>query len=171
MLQENSQFTGRQVELAELKPFLGKKTSIQKRRVTSTHLPALPGWETIMGLQFENLVVNNRHELYRVLNIKPEDVVYDNPYFQMKTKRQQGCQIDFLIQTRINTLYIIEIKFSKNAIGRGVIDEVQEKIKRIGLPKNMVCLPILVHVNGVSEQVISENYFNSIISFGQFLHN
>jgi len=154
-----------------LKYIQPKKTQIQNKRIAAMQLSAVPGWESIMGLQFENLVVNNRHELYRVLGIKPENVIYDNPYFQNQTKRQHGCQIDFLIQTTINTLYIIEIKFSKKPIGRSVIDAVKEKINRISLPKNMVCLPILIHVNGVSEQVIDENYFHSIIEFGQFLRD
>jgi len=152
-----------------LKYILPKKVHIEKKRISSIHLSVLPGWDTIMGLQFENLIVNNRHELYKALSIKPEDVVYDNPYFQKKTKQQQGCQIDFLIQTRLNTLYVIEIKFSKSSIGRGVIDAVKEKIARINLPKNMVCIPILIHVNGVSKPVVAENYFYSVIDFGKLI--
>ena len=148
-----------------LKYILPNKAHIEKKRIVST----LPAWESIMGLQFENLIVNNRHELYGVLNIRSEDVIYDNPYFQRKTKKKQGCQIDFMIQTRLNTIYVIEIKFSKNPIGRNVIDAVKEKINRICLPKNRVCLPVLIHVNGVSENLIAENYFHSIIEFGRFL--
>ena len=118
-----------------LKYIQPKLTQIKNKRIAVTELSAAPDWESIMGLQFENLVVNNRHELYRVLGIKPNDVVYDNPYFQNKTKRQQGCQIDFLIQTRINMLYVMEIKFSKNTIGRSVIDDVREKINELICPR------------------------------------
>lgn len=152
-----------------LKYIMPKMQHIQKNRVSSMQLSALSGWETIMGLQFENLVVNNRHELYQALNLRPEDVVYDNPYFQMPTKRQQGCQIDFLIQTKINTLYIIEIKFSKNPIGKQVIDEVKEKISCLNLPKGRVCLPVLIHVNGVSSNVVDEDYFYAIVDFGRLI--
>ncbi len=152
-----------------LKYILPKKPDIEKNRVQSFQLSSLSGWETIMGLQFENLVVNNRHELYSALNIKPEDVVYDNPYFQNKTKKQDGCQIDFLIQTKINILYVVEVRFSKNHIGSKVISDVKEKIQNINLPKNMVCLPVLVHVNGVSEQVLNGSYFHAIIDFGDYL--
>jgi uncharacterized protein len=152
-----------------LKYILPKKTAIEKNRIESIQLAALPGWETIMGLQFENLVVNNRHELYKALNIKTEDVVFDNPYFQNKTKKQQGCQIDYIIQTKINILYVIEIKFSKNPVAYKVINDMKEKIQRIYLPRNMICLPVLVHVNGVTEEVLNENYFYTIIDFGRFL--
>ena len=33
----------------------------------------------------------------------------------------------------------------------------------------MVCIPVLIHVNGVSDQLMAENYFYSIIDFGSFL--
>lgn len=153
-----------------LKYILPRKPQIENKRISSIRLSDISGWETIMGLQFENLVANNRHELYPLLNINPEDVLYDNPYFQRKTKRQEGCQIDFLIQTRMNALYVVEIKFSKNAIGRSVIDSVKDKINKITLPKNRVCLPVLIHVNGVSDNLIAENYFHSIINFGELIN-
>ncbi|OGV51020.1 MAG: ATPase [Legionellales bacterium RIFCSPHIGHO2_12_FULL_42_9] len=152
-----------------LKYILPKKPQIQKKHIEAIQLPAFPGWESIMGLQFENLVVNNRLDLYQALNINPADVVYDNPYFQTKTKKQLGCQIDFLIQTKLNTLYIIEIKFSRNPIGLNVIESVKDKISRLSLPKNMVCIPVLIHVNGVSEPLVAENYFYAIINFASLL--
>ena len=34
-----------------------------------------------------------------------------------------GCQIDYMIQTKYNALYIVEIKFSKNSISSDVINE------------------------------------------------
>ena len=44
------------------------------------------------------------------------------------------CQIDFLIQTKFKTLYVIEIKFSKEHIQGNIIGEVKNKIKRITEP-------------------------------------
>jgi hypothetical protein len=64
-----------------------------------------------MGLQFENLVLNNRKKLIELLNIHLADVIYDNPYFQNTTERKQACKINYLIQTRFDTLYVCEIKF------------------------------------------------------------
>jgi uncharacterized protein len=45
----------------------------------------------------------------------------------VKTHRSQGCQIDYLIQTKFNTLYVCEIKFSKNIVESAVINDVQKK--------------------------------------------
>lgn len=125
-------------------------------------------WHSIMGLQFESLVLNNRRTIYQILGIKPSEVQIDGPYFQHKTSTQQGTQIDFLIQTRFNTLYIIEIKFKREAIGSEVIAEVQEKINRISMPKGFSVRPILIHVNGVLSTIEESHFFFDIVDFGKF---
>jgi hypothetical protein len=133
-------------------------------------LKNLPAWDSIMGLQFENLVVANRKLVWKQLPFSPDDIVNDNPFFQRKTKRRKGCQIDYLIQTRYNNLFICEIKFSRNLIGSEVIEEVKEKIARISLPRGFSCFPVLIHVNGVSDPVIESDYFSQIIDFSSLLH-
>lgn len=152
-----------------LKYISPKRIQIEAKHIKKINLSYLPGWEVIMGLQFENLVVNNRDEIFKLLNIDPENVIYDNPFFQKKTTRQKGCQIDYLIQTKFKTLYVIEIKFSKNLIKPLVIDEVKEKIRRISLPRETAVFPVLIHVNGVTDQIYEENYFHSIIDFSDLL--
>lgn len=90
----------------------------------------------------------------------------ENPYFQ---SGENSCQIDYLIQTRHHSLYICEIKFSKNPIGVDVIAEVAEKIKRLKRPKGFSCRAVLIHVNGVTQDLIDEYYFSEIIDFSEFL--
>lgn len=142
-----------------------------RQRVEIDEMDSLPaGWQSILGLQFENLVVNNRRLLHRLLKIPAQEIIASNPYYQNQTTKHAACQIDYLIQTRFNSLYICEIKFSKSEIGMEIIKEVQEKIAKLTPAKNFSIRPVLIHVNGVSENVIAENYFASIIDFGDFLH-
>lgn len=129
----------------------------------------VPEWHSIMGLQFENLVLNNRPLLYSLLGLDVNEIEYDNPYFQTKTKARHGCQIDLLIQTRFNTLYLCEIKFSKNEIGSSVIREVEEKMNRMVLPRGFSVRPVLIHVCGITEAVEDAGFFSHIIDFGQML--
>jgi AAA+ ATPase superfamily predicted ATPase len=152
-----------------IKNIYGNRLKIENKQFAAASLANLSGWNILMGLQFENLVLNNRHLLWRILKIQPEDIICDNPYFQRKTERYAGCQIDYLIQAKYNTLYICEIKFSKDEIKRDVIHEVQEKISALAMPKNFSYRPILIHVNGVKEEVIDKEFFAAIIDFGQFL--
>lgn len=107
-----------------------------------------------MGYQFENLVLNNRQSLYQLLSLPIEDIVYDNPYFQKQTKSHRGCQIDLLIQTRYQILYLVEIKFSVEPIEHRVVDEVLEKMERLDSgSKRFSVRPVLVHVNRSCSQI------------------
>lgn len=93
----------------------------------------------------------------------------DGPFFQKSTNRQPGCQIDYMIQMRFHNLYLCEIKFSKNPIDKKVIEEVEEKRKRLIAPRHFSIRPVLIHVNGVDQSVLDEGYFDKVIDFGQLL--
>jgi AAA+ ATPase superfamily predicted ATPase len=151
-----------------LKYILKNLSKIENGTFTPS-LTHFSGWESIMGLQFENLVVHNRKTVWKLLNILPDEIVMDGPFFQKETNRNPGCQIDYLIQTRFNTLYVCEIKFSKKPIDKKVIQDVEEKIKRLKAPRHFSMRPILIHVNGVDDSLIDEGYFDKIIDFGQLL--
>lgn len=142
---------------------------IEKGIYKEKSLTAMPAWDSIMGLQFENLVINNHQALINALDLRPEEVVFANPFFQKKSTKQQGCQIDYMIQTNFNSVYICEIKFSKNEVKVSVISEVQEKISRLKLPKNFSYRPVLIHVNGVHKDIIDSEVFANIIDFSQML--
>ena len=144
------------------------KDKISKGIFDSTSFMYLPGWESVMGLQFENLVLNNLKKLLEILRINPSEVSNFGPFFQRKTQRMKGCQIDLLIQTKHNTLYVCEIKFSSSEVRSSVIEEMERKIESMSLPKGTSVRPILIHVNGVSQSVMESEVFNDIVDFSQF---
>ena len=51
--------------------------------------------------------------------------------YKQNTNTREKCQIDLLIQTKYNQLYVCEIKFSKTELQIDVVKEVQEKIERL----------------------------------------
>ncbi len=141
-----------------------------KARIEMGEMETLPlGWEGIVGLQFENLLIKNKKSLHRKLNIPVNEIVFANPYFQRETKTTQSCQIDYMVQTRFNVLYICEIKFSKHELSPTVINEIEKKITRLQIPKGFSVRPVLVHVNGVSFDIIARDYFADIVDFGDLL--
>lgn len=152
-----------------LKYILPNKEKILRNGLSQVSLTLLPQWETIMGFQFENLVLNNRQKIQSVLGIKPEEIVYDNPFFQRKTSRQEGCQIDYLIQTRYDNLFVCEIKFSRQLVQASIIAEMQQKLRRLKAPRHISKRPVLIHVNGVSDEILESQYFSNIIDFCQLL--
>lgn len=130
---------------------------------------SLDNFSAIMGLQFENLVLNNTQLLIKALGIHESEIVFDGAYFQKSTAINPGCQIDYMIQTKLNTLFVFEIKFSKREISATVISEVKEKMNKIKKPKAFTCIPILVHVNGITEELEDSGFFYRIINFSEFL--
>lgn len=152
-----------------LKYILPNRAKIENNVFSIRSLTSLPGWNSIIGLQFENLVINNHKAIIKLLGISPEDIIFSNPYFQRKTLRSEGCQIDYMIQTKHDTVYICEIKFTRSEIGIDIINEVKKKMNSLALPKSISRRAVLIHVNGVHEEVYDNQFFYKIIDFGSFL--
>jgi AAA+ ATPase superfamily predicted ATPase len=145
------------------------KDKIEKGFFREVHLSSFPGWSTLMGLAMENLVLNNRLLILEQLNIPSEIVVNDGAYFQRKMLRSPGCQIDYLIQTKLHELYVVEIKFHKSQLTSNVILETQEKIKRLIHPKNFSIRSALIHAGFVSASIEDSDYFIKIIDLTEML--
>ncbi len=152
-----------------LKYIAPNKANIERNAYADRSLTTLPGWDAIMALQFENLVLRNRAALCQLLRIEPSEIVYDNPYFQRNSMKQAGCQIDYMIHTRFNCVYVCEIKFSRLPVKAQVVDEVKQKIKALSLPRNFSYRPVLIHVNGVEDELVGTEFFAKIIDFGALL--
>lgn len=152
-----------------LKLIAPNKSKIERDEFTERSLTTIPGWDSLIALQFENLVLQNRKSIQVLLGINPSDMTTNNPYFQRKTLQHEGCQIDYMIQTRQNFLYVCEIRFSRRPIGLEIIDEMKAKIDKIAIPKHFSRLPVLIHVGGVHEEVVESGYFAHTIDFGQLL--
>ena len=134
-------------------------------------LSTMPGFDTHMGLQLEALLLQSRTLLLRSLGISPVDIVRSGPYRQTKTTTQQGCQIDYLIQTKTNSLFICEFKFKRREISSDIVSEMQDKISRLKAPKGFAKVAVLFHLSGVSASVVTSSYFYRIIDIVDFLED
>lgn len=132
-------------------------------------LSTLPSFEAHMGLQLEALLLQNRPLVLQKLGISSIDLVRSGPYRQTKTTTQQGCQIDYLIQTKTNSLYICEFKFKKREIGSDIITEMQEKLSRLKTPKGFAKVAVLFQLSGVTSAVATSPYFYRIIDITDLL--
>ncbi len=142
---------------------------IERGRYIYKPSEALPGWDTIMGLQFQNLVLLHPDFIWKQCGLSPSEVAHDGPFIQTKTKSREGCQVDYLIQSRYGPLYLCEIKFRREPIGRTVAREVQAKIDRLHIPRHCSIIPVLIHVNGVTESLEHSDTFARIINFADIL--
>ena len=137
------------------------KELIDKGLFRFTDLEQLPGWQSILGFQFECLLLNNIAGLMRRLGLERTLLVSAAPYRRAAHTRGEGCQIDLLIQTR-RTVWVVEIK-RRREIGREVIDEVAEKVKRLGLGRRVSVRTALVYSGHLSPAVEADGFFDAVV--------
>ena len=124
-------------------------------------LESLDAWDTIMGLQFENLVQANLDLLLARIGLDKKLVLNAGPYQQKQTLRRQGCQIDLLLRTR-RSLYVFEIKFRKR-IAACVVDEVREKVRRLKLPKGQSVRTGLIYCGELDPEIDGRDDFDFLV--------
>jgi AAA+ ATPase superfamily predicted ATPase len=128
-------------------------------------------WESTVGLQFENLILQNLSQLYPMLDISNAEVLAASPYYQRKTARTKGaCQIDLLITTSAKIIYLCEFKV-RDRIESNLIQEIQRKIKTLRIPRGYSLRPVLIYEGTMSEKTKYDlkNYFHYMIPFENFL--
>ena len=150
-----------------LRYVLPKRETIQNGFFKPVALERLPGWDAIMGLQFENLVLNNIPSLAPLIGLVGKNVESAAPYFKSGRKNGNGVQIDYLVQLPRCT-YVIEIK-RKQRIGKAIENEVQQKIDRLALPRNRSVKTVLVYEGELEPAVEEDGFFDYIVPADQLL--
>ena len=135
-------------------------------------LESLPGWDSVLGLQFENLIVNNFRELVKPLHLEGIPVLSAVPYEKRASKvngaeGQKGLQIDLLVQTR-KSVYVVEVK-RKRHIGESIEAEVAGKVAKLRHPRGMSIRTALVYEGELAQVVRGNGYFDAIISAADLL--
>lgn len=147
-----------------------QKSVIDEGTFEFATLREFEGLDTVMGLAFENLVINNYRELVPHLHLSGSLVMSAGPYRRKGTSGRngkKGCQIDLLIQTR-RALYFVEVK-RQGEIGREVIDQVDEKVRAIARPRGVSAKTALVYHGHLSPVAAADGYFDAIIPFSRLL--
>ena len=124
-------------------------------------LDALPGWDAVMGLQFENLIVNNMAELLPRLGLGRVLLKSAAPWRQPPTQRRRGCQVDLLLQSE-KCVFVVEIK-RKNEIGPEIEAEIAAKVKALALPRDISVRTALVYDGRLSPSVGTNGYLDAVI--------
>jgi len=153
-----------------LKYVMPRKTEIETGTYRHASLEHLPEWNVVMGLQFENLVVNNAMDIVPLIGVGNATVESAAPYSNSRKKRNgepNGCQIDLLVQTP-KTAYVVEVK-RKNFIDSSIEDEVRRKLDRLPVRPGMTIRPVLVYAGELSKSVEADGYFDALIPAGKLL--
>ena len=133
-----------------------------------TSLSKLSGWDTVMGLQFENLVVNHYTELLPHLHLGGTVIMSAAPYRKIgRRDRNKGCQVDLLLQAE-NMLYFVEAK-RQQKIETSVVWDVDEKIRRVSRPTGVSARAALVYDGELAPSIETDGYFDAVVPFAKLL--
>ena len=90
------------------------------------------------------------------------------PYSRGASKSgERGVQADLLVQTR-RSMCVVEVKRQRE-IGREVIDEVEEKVKRIPHKDGTSVRTALIYEGHLAPIVEADGYFDAVIPFRTLL--
>ena len=138
------------------------REAILKGVYAAPPLAELPEWDTIMGFQFESLMLNHLPEFYERLGLDRARVISIAPYRRAASVRNgPGVQIDLLIQTP-KTFYVVEVK-RKRRIGVAVVKEVEEKVSRLRVRRGVSVRTALVYQGQLDPQIREDGYFSALI--------
>jgi AAA+ ATPase superfamily predicted ATPase len=144
-----------------------KKKPILKGGKVITSFMDLKGWTSIMGLQFENIVLQNKDLILKNLAIENSQLISAAPYVQRKKSTNKGtCQIDLLIHTNLDVFYLCEIKCRKE-IDSSVIEEVKRKTSVLQLPRRSSLKTVFIYEGEMSNKTLDliTEYFYQVIPF------
>ena len=133
-------------------------------------LEEFEGYDAVLGLAFENLIVNNYRDLIPFLHLNGAIVTSAGPYVRREAKGARGrvgCQVDLLVQVR-RAIYVIEVK-RKREIGRDIIEQVDRKVRAIRRPDGVSVKAALVYDGHLSPVAAADGYFDAIVPVSKLL--
>ena len=125
----------------------------------------------MLGLAFENLVVNNYRDLLPLMHLTGTLITAAGPFRRRAAKSKRGkpgVQVDLLLQTR-RSLWFVEVK-RKREIDREIEAEVERKVKALSRPDGVSSKTALVYDGHLSPLVSSDGYFDAVIPFRKLLN-
>ena len=145
-----------------------RKTAVMDGLYRFADLESLAGWEATLGLQFENLILNNLPSLAPHLGLGRSIVTSAAPYAR-RGGRQGGVQVDLLVQTE-KSVCLVEIKRRKR-IGAEIEDEVRSRLAKLGVRRGISKRTALVYDGVLAPEVVDGGYFDFIVPAAELLKN
>lgn len=148
-----------------LKFILPRREAIRQGLYRFVDLESLAGWDATLGLQFENLVINNLSALCEEIGLGRKLVTSAAPYIRRKSESCPGVQIDLLIQTP-KSMYVVEVKRRKR-IDASIERELADKIDRLGIGSDKSVRTVLVYDGVLAPEVEENGFIDYLVPFAK----
>lgn len=120
-----------------------------------------------MGLQFENLVLNNLSAIIGALGLKGKIVISAAPFRCMRSARGGGLQVDLLVQTD-NTAWVVEIK-RRGELGIEVAGEIGRKVDRLAVRRGVSIRTALIYDGKITRALEASDKIDRLIAAKELL--
>ena len=142
---------------------------IKKGQFQDVSLTALNAWNSIIGLQFENIILQivkqyNSSSILSLTVLLPIILIYS-----VQRNSNKVAKLIILFRHSITCCLHVKSNFSRHPIDASIIGAMQQKLARLKLPRGFSCFPVLIHVNGITDAVQDSGYFAKIIDFSELL--
>jgi hypothetical protein len=143
------------------------REAVEKGLFRWKSLDSLPGWDSLMGLQFENLVLGSLATVLGRVGLANVPILNAAPYRRRSARRQKGCQVDLLIRTR-QSLYLFEVKF-RQRIEKTILAEVRQKVESLKVPRALSVRTGLIFQGELHPDIEPSDYFDFLVPFERLL--
>lgn len=127
-----------------------------------------PKWDGYCGYSFEIFCKKNIRAVVDALGIK--DVFRrSGTFWQKRTKRKEGVQIDMVIERTDGATHLIECRWSSGTIGKSIIEEMERQKGLYPNPLNHTLKTALITTHGVTDHVRSSGAIDDIITVKDLL--
>ncbi len=150
-----------------LKYIVPNQAQIEKKLYKYTSLESMQAWNSLIGLQFENLVLNNVDVLLAHMGLSNTAIINAGSFFQAQTKNHKSCQIDLMLRSK-ESLYLFEVKF-RNRITGTVVKELHEKVARLKLPRSVSVRYGLIYQGNLDASLKNSDAIDFCIPFERLL--
>lgn len=143
--------------------------TIDQNAYSFTGLDQFKNWDSVMGLQFENLVLANYRSILPHLRLDRVVIRSAAPYGKRGSKKsgREGFQIDLLVQSEMS-MVLFEVK-RKREIGREVIEEVRRKVKLLRRPEETSLRLVLVYEGLLDRSLEADGFFDAVVNVRELL--
>jgi hypothetical protein len=112
-------------------------------------------WDNYAGRSFELLCHDHADAVVKAAGGEAQ-IRSLGSYWQARTKRRKGIQIDLVIECADNTLYLCECKWSRDKVGLSAAMEIIDKIDLFPNKKNLSVVPVLIAAAGATREVAAQ---------------
>ncbi len=115
-----------------------------------------------LGRSFEYLCIDHAKKISMLLGFSGIDYSV-GPYFESRSSRNQGIQIDLVFNRADKVLSLCEIKYTKTSIGTQVIDETKQKEVLLEKKYARSIQKVLITKSPPTKDLLNTHYFYKII--------